>query len=78
MRWSWLGIPPAIAGGWAVIGVLTPAADAQELPADDLGAQLFAAQCASCHGSDGTGVDDRGPSLEHEGAASADFVLRTG
>ena len=43
-----------------------------------LGADLFAAQCSSCHGLDGLGVEGRGPSLEHEGEAAADFVLRTG
>jgi len=43
-----------------------------------LGARLFAEQCSSCHGLDGLGVDDRGPSLEHEGEAAANFVLRTG
>src|SRR5262249_50622480 len=34
--------------------------------------------CASCHGTDGTGVTNRGPSLLHEGRAAADFTLRTG
>ena len=43
-----------------------------------LGADLFAGQCSSCHGLDGLGVEGRGPSLEHEGEAAADFVLRTG
>lgn len=46
--------------------------------ADGLGADLFATQCSSCHGLDGMGVEGRGPSLEPEGEASADFVLRTG
>jgi ubiquinol-cytochrome c reductase cytochrome c subunit len=44
----------------------------------ELGARLFAEQCSSCHGLDGRGVEDRGPSLEHEGEAAANFVLRTG
>lgn len=42
------------------------------------GALLFETQCSSCHGLDGRGVENRGPSLEAEGAAAADFVLRTG
>ncbi len=42
------------------------------------GAELFAVQCAGCHGSDGAGVDGRGPTLLVEGEAAADFVLRTG
>lgn len=44
----------------------------------ELGARLFAEQCSSCHGLDGNGVEGNGPSLEHEGEAAADFVLRTG
>ena len=45
---------------------------------DDLGAALYAEQCAACHGTDGGGVDGRGPSLADEGRAAVDFVLRTG
>ncbi|HLY35799.1 MAG TPA: c-type cytochrome [Candidatus Limnocylindria bacterium] len=41
------------------------------------GQQVFAARCASCHGSDGTGTVN-GPSLLGVGAAAADFELRTG
>ncbi len=47
-------------------------------PSPDLGAELFEEHCAACHGADGGGVEGRGPSLEPEGEASADFVLRTG
>ncbi len=47
-------------------------------PDSELGGQLFATRCAACHGADGTGIEGRGPSLEHEGEASTDFVLRTG
>ncbi|MEP1122343.1 MAG: c-type cytochrome [Ilumatobacter sp.] len=42
------------------------------------GRRLFETQCSSCHGLDARGVDDRGPTLEPEGGASTDFVLRTG
>jgi len=50
-----------------------------DVASDDVdGAVLFETQCSSCHGLDGRGVEDRGPSLESEGAAAADFVLRTG
>lgn len=44
----------------------------------ELGAHLFVSQCSGCHGVDGTGIDGRGPTLENEGAAAVDFVLRTG
>ena len=44
----------------------------------ELGAELFATQCSSCHGLDARGVEGRGPTLETEGGAAADFVLRTG
>jgi ubiquinol-cytochrome c reductase cytochrome c subunit len=85
----------------AVVLVLAPAACAQPpsgvaRPADEsglspleLGRQLYAGNCASCHGSDGAGVTSRpqagaggirglGPSLKRSGALAADFYLRTG
>jgi len=53
-----------------------------------LGRQLFAGNCSSCHGSDGRGVRTpqggvgnvrgQGPSLRGVGALAADFYLRTG
>ncbi len=54
-----------------------------------LGAGLFAANCASCHGSQGEGVSapnpqgvgditGQGPSLVGVGALAPDFYLRTG
>lgn len=44
----------------------------------DAGAELYATACVSCHGADGRGVEDNGPTLFGEGAASVDFVMRTG
>ena len=80
-----IAVPISAAG---VVGVvsMTGAASSPEraMPAQEdtdleqLGADLFEQQCSSCHGLDGLGVEDRGPSLEHEGEAAADFVLRTG
>jgi ubiquinol-cytochrome c reductase cytochrome c subunit len=46
--------------------------------AGDLGAQLYGANCISCHGPQGRGIADRGPSLRGVGARAADFYLRTG
>jgi ubiquinol-cytochrome c reductase cytochrome c subunit len=43
-----------------------------------LGVALYATQCVTCHGADGSGVEGRGPTLLIEGTAAADFVLRTG
>ena len=54
------------------------------------GAQLYAGNCSTCHGSAGTGITHRtqlsgaggltglGPSLKDVGALAADFYLRTG
>ena len=59
-------------------------------PPLELGSELFAANCASCHGIDGRGVspsnpvhgagdiEGAGPSLQGVGAQAADFYLRTG
>jgi ubiquinol-cytochrome c reductase cytochrome c subunit len=59
-------------------------------PPLELGSQLFAANCASCHGIAGRGVSlsnpvkgagdttGAGPSLQGVGALASDFYLRTG
>ena len=44
----------------------------------ETGASIFAAGCARCHGVQGNGIRDRGPSLHGVGARAADFYLRTG
>ncbi len=81
-RRSWLvALPVAVAGAAAVLGLVAPAdgrADAPQAPVENLGAELYATQCAACHGTDGTGVDRRGPPLTTEGRASVDFAVRTG
>ena len=43
-----------------------------------LGLQLYAGNCARCHGSAGSGIRDEGPPLQGVGALAADFYLRTG
>jgi ubiquinol-cytochrome c reductase cytochrome c subunit len=59
------------------LAVAAPSAGAQS-PDLELGGDLYETHCSACHGVNGTGVEDRGPTLEPEGAASVDFVLRTG
>ena len=62
------------------------AEDVGEPPLDpdlvELGDELFQTNCAMCHGSNGTGLDQEGPaggpSLVGVGPASVDFMLRTG
>jgi ubiquinol-cytochrome c reductase cytochrome c subunit len=46
--------------------------------ASNEGRELFEEGCSSCHGFDGKGVKEQGPSLIHAGEAAADFYLRTG
>ena len=70
-------------------GIVRPAGEAGKPPLQ-LGAELFAGNCATCHGADGRGVagaqatrgagdvKGRGPSLRGVGARAADFYLRTG
>ena len=48
---------------------------------DDLvaeGRELFLTGCSGCHGIEGQGVEDRGPSLENAGQAAAYYYLTTG
>jgi len=73
--------------GVAVLTVEASAAPAQPRQAAPSGSdaadvaagrQLYQLACTTCHGADGEGVEDRGPSLIGVGAASADFYLSTG
>ena len=70
-------------------GIVHPPDEAGKAPLQ-LGSELFAGNCASCHGIDGSGVSTSnpirgagdiqgaGPSLQGVGAQAADFYLRTG
>lgn len=54
---------------------------AQQAPVEDLvarGQELYQVGCVSCHGVDGRGVEERGPTLEEAGPASVDFYLSSG
>jgi ubiquinol-cytochrome c reductase cytochrome c subunit len=89
----------AVAAGVAALALAAPALaqprsgivrpdDERSLPLKELGSQLYAGNCSTCHGIDGRGlsrarpgsgdVKGRGPSLRGVGALSADFYLRTG
>jgi ubiquinol-cytochrome c reductase cytochrome c subunit len=68
-------------------GIVRPSSEPSR-PSIQLGAQLFAGNCASCHGIAGGGITSprpgagdvlgAGPSLRGVGALAADFYLRTG
>ena len=68
-------------------GIVRPAQEPPK-PTVQLGAELYAGNCASCHGIDGSGIYaprrgaggivGAGPSLRGVGARAADFYLRTG
>ncbi|HEX3623153.1 MAG TPA: c-type cytochrome [Acidimicrobiales bacterium] len=80
-----LGVGMLAPGGGAaaaapVAQVGQPAAPSPVQSAADVeaGRQLFAVACTTCHGADGRGVADRGPTLIGVGAASVDFYLSTG
>ncbi|WP_229073820.1 cytochrome c [Actinoplanes sp. DH11] len=70
----------ALAGG--VYTAFTPGAFAEDnvqLSAAALeGKSLYDTSCISCHGRDGQGVEDRGPSLIGVGSASVEFQVGTG
>jgi ubiquinol-cytochrome c reductase cytochrome c subunit len=69
-------------------GGISRPADESHMSLPELGSQLYAANCSTCHGIDGSGVErprpgagnikGRGPSLQGVGASAADFYLRTG
>ena len=61
-------------------GVAAAAVANQPAPGSDVeaGHQLYLVACTTCHGADGAGVKDRGPTLLGVGAASVDFYLSTG
>ena len=93
LRWTVAAVAVALAlAGVAVAqppnGVVRPSNESKLRPLE-LGAQLFAGNCSSCHGSDGRGVTNpaqhgaggikgQGPPLTGAGALAADFYLRTG
>jgi ubiquinol-cytochrome c reductase cytochrome c subunit len=68
-------------------GIVLPDSEPAQ-PSVQLGAELFAGNCASCHGIAGKGIESprpgageilgEGPPLKHVGAQAADFYLTTG
>lgn len=64
----------SLALGLAAVALALPAVAAPQ----SRGRALFLEGCASCHGVDARGLEDRGPSLRGAGAAAADFYLSTG
>jgi ubiquinol-cytochrome c reductase cytochrome c subunit len=69
---------PAVVAAVAGLASFSGSAGQPAPPDNDVGATLYAEGCASCHGVDGEGVEDRGPTLRTEGRAALNFVLRTG
>jgi ubiquinol-cytochrome c reductase cytochrome c subunit len=84
-----VALPVALAHAQPPEGIVRPANEAG-LSDQELGSQLYAGNCASCHGIAGEGssgnqsardsgnIVGRGPSLKGVGALAADFYLRTG
>lgn len=71
--------------GWQAVAAAQGASEAVTEPDPSLvqrGEQLYGAHCALCHGAQGVGLEASGPSggppLVGVGAASVDFMLRTG
>ncbi len=68
-------------------GIVRPTTESAN-PSTQLGAQMYAGNCASCHGISGAGITSprpgagdipgAGPSLRGVGALAADFYLRQG
>jgi ubiquinol-cytochrome c reductase cytochrome c subunit len=77
----------ATAGAQPQSGIVRPTTE-PAAPSVALGAELYAGNCASCHGIAGSGISSprpgagdilgQGPPLRGVGALAADFYLRTG
>lgn len=77
----------AISAAQPPFGIVRPATE-PSAPSVQLGSQLFAANCSSCHGIAGSGIlhprpgagnlSGEGPPLRGVGALTADFYLRMG
>jgi ubiquinol-cytochrome c reductase cytochrome c subunit len=82
-----LAAAPAAVRAQPPAGIARPD-DERGLSSMELGSELFAGNCAVCHGTRGAGIrtprpnaggiEGQGPSLRGVGAAAADFYLRTG
>ncbi len=72
-----LVLVPAAHAGLPPSGIVLPTR-APHTTLHELGLQLYAGNCARCHGSNGSGVANEGPPLSGVGALAADFYLRTG
>jgi ubiquinol-cytochrome c reductase cytochrome c subunit len=82
-------LPVAVAAAQPPEGIVRPGSESG-LSDQQLGSQLYAGNCASCHGISGDGVarprpsegsgaiTEAGPPLRGVGALAADFYLRTG
>ncbi|HEY1524551.1 MAG TPA: c-type cytochrome [Solirubrobacteraceae bacterium] len=80
-------VPVGIALAQPLSGIVRPTTEPPR-PSLHLGAELFAGNCASCHGIAGAGITSprpgagevlgAGPSLHGVGAQAADFYLRLG
>jgi ubiquinol-cytochrome c reductase cytochrome c subunit len=57
---------------------LALALPATAVAAGSQGQGIYAANCLKCHGAQGNGLRDKGPSLRGVGALSVDFYVRTG
>jgi ubiquinol-cytochrome c reductase cytochrome c subunit len=87
---AWLAagtVAVGTAGAQPQSGIVRPTTE-PSAPSVALGAQLYAGNCASCHGIAGTGISSprpgaggllgQGPPLRGVGTLAADFYLRTG
>ncbi|MGH3737056.1 MAG: cytochrome bc1 complex diheme cytochrome c subunit [Micromonosporaceae bacterium] len=71
----------ALLGG--MFTAFAPTVSAEDTPAElslaaKKGKQLYDNSCISCHGDNGQGVPDRGPSLVGVGGAAVEFQVSTG
>ncbi len=66
----------SLALGITVAGAQSDGGQGSDLSARGL--RIYGAECATCHGAEGRGISDVGPSIQDASPALIDFVIRTG
>ena len=68
----------AVLSSLAIGATVASAQSGQDSDLVGRGLDIYSAQCATCHGAEGRGIQDVAPSIQDASPALIDFVIRTG